>query len=408
MNQANKYIPALTGLRFFAAFFVLMPHVIIGTIGRGVDQMSTYIVSFSGIGMPLFFVLSGFVIHYTYSEALTKQGSVGWKNFAIARFARLYPLYIILFSIIILTSNNGALDIKSLSGFIRYITLTQTWNYEVLGNESLVYLYKNLNFSAGWSISTEVFLYLIYPFVCFLLNKVKSIKYYVIFGVASLLLCIFSMYIIFRYMPFINEFSTSTFGQTADFYISGSNSFIRWLVYFSPIFWIFIFTCGCCAAASVLYLKNKPISKNEQKIGRILLFISILYLIAVYCFIFTNNSYGSFHEFMKFSHTNWALSPALTIIIFCCARYQSAFSRFMERPKVVKLGDASYSLYLLHDHVISFILQLTFINFLSPSLKICLIMFCAISFSIFSYRTVEVPCRIWLRNKLMKSFPLQT
>src|SRR5215208_2193043 len=60
-------IPSLTGLRFVAAFAVLVGHAMhwIATIPseysfiRGLSQAS-------GLGMPLFFVLSGFVIRYTY------------------------------------------------------------------------------------------------------------------------------------------------------------------------------------------------------------------------------------------------------------------------------------------------------------------------------------------------------
>jgi peptidoglycan/LPS O-acetylase OafA/YrhL len=44
--------------------------------------------------MTLFFVLSGFIIHYDYSEQITKYHWRGIVSFLIARFARLYPLYI--------------------------------------------------------------------------------------------------------------------------------------------------------------------------------------------------------------------------------------------------------------------------------------------------------------------------
>ena len=48
------------------------------------------------IGMPLFFTLSGFIIHYVYADAFAS----GWRRaggeFAIARFSRIYPLYLAL------------------------------------------------------------------------------------------------------------------------------------------------------------------------------------------------------------------------------------------------------------------------------------------------------------------------
>jgi hypothetical protein len=45
--------------------------------------------------MTLFFVLSGFVIHYNYAASIERDGARGIANFFVARFARLYPLYIV-------------------------------------------------------------------------------------------------------------------------------------------------------------------------------------------------------------------------------------------------------------------------------------------------------------------------
>jgi hypothetical protein len=62
-------LDALTGLRFFAAFFILISHAAAWTspfIG------SNTLSRFGGIpslyAMTLFFVLSGFVIHYNYGK----------------------------------------------------------------------------------------------------------------------------------------------------------------------------------------------------------------------------------------------------------------------------------------------------------------------------------------------------
>ena len=45
--------------------------------------------------MPLFFVLSGFVIHYNYAQPVHAQPLRGTYNFFVARFARLYPMYFV-------------------------------------------------------------------------------------------------------------------------------------------------------------------------------------------------------------------------------------------------------------------------------------------------------------------------
>lgn len=87
----EKHLFALDGLRFAAAIFVAGGHYT-GMFAPG--TMPAVMATFTGLGMTLFFVLSGFVIHYNYHVHLRAAG--GYRQFAIARFARLYPLYAIL------------------------------------------------------------------------------------------------------------------------------------------------------------------------------------------------------------------------------------------------------------------------------------------------------------------------
>ena len=44
------------------------------------------------VGMELFFVLSGFVIHYNYADVGRRPHLQNLARFYIARFARIYPL----------------------------------------------------------------------------------------------------------------------------------------------------------------------------------------------------------------------------------------------------------------------------------------------------------------------------
>jgi peptidoglycan/LPS O-acetylase OafA/YrhL len=74
----------LTGLRAIAAFTIVFGH---GYIPWG------YVTA---LGMPLFFTLSGFIIHYVYCEAFRANWGRAVGDFAVARFSRLYPLYFLL------------------------------------------------------------------------------------------------------------------------------------------------------------------------------------------------------------------------------------------------------------------------------------------------------------------------
>ena len=85
----NPYVPALDGLRGVAAFLVAGAHYM--TMDGGAP-LSEIVQTLTGLGMTLFFVLSGFVIHYNYNATITRPG--GLRLFFVARFARPYPLYI--------------------------------------------------------------------------------------------------------------------------------------------------------------------------------------------------------------------------------------------------------------------------------------------------------------------------
>src|SRR5258708_20022092 len=93
---SRRPIPALTGLRFVAALMVLIGHFVEAMVRfpAPMPAWQVFLVSLPGLGMPLFFVLSGFVIQYNYSEPIRTNGATGVWNFFVARFSRLYPLYI--------------------------------------------------------------------------------------------------------------------------------------------------------------------------------------------------------------------------------------------------------------------------------------------------------------------------
>src|SRR5215472_3534712 len=63
-------LPALTGLRFFAAFFIFVGHAtpMMLKLNPSPQLLINVTDCFLEIGMQLFFVLSGFVIHYNYAD----------------------------------------------------------------------------------------------------------------------------------------------------------------------------------------------------------------------------------------------------------------------------------------------------------------------------------------------------
>ena len=90
--------PGLTGLRFLTAFSVLIAHAF-AVLMKGHDtpgSVAYWVAQGSGLDMTPFFVLSGFVIHYNYATLVTAGGFRGIAAYLWARFARLYPLFLLM------------------------------------------------------------------------------------------------------------------------------------------------------------------------------------------------------------------------------------------------------------------------------------------------------------------------
>jgi peptidoglycan/LPS O-acetylase OafA/YrhL len=142
-------IPALTGLRAVAAYAVLLAHALdySGLHGRSVTNLGLF-------AMSLFFTLSGFVMQYNYGQRFADDGILAAsKFFLLARFARLYPLYIVG----LILSVSFIPDTPFFHNWlvaISCLTLTQTWfNVPGVVGDTI---------GPAWSISTEFGLYLLF------------------------------------------------------------------------------------------------------------------------------------------------------------------------------------------------------------------------------------------------------
>jgi peptidoglycan/LPS O-acetylase OafA/YrhL len=85
---------ALTGIRFFAAVWVLAFHFGAAFTERAhMPHLITVFLEHGELGVALFFMLSGFILYYTYQDNLQTPHDV--YKFFLARFARLYPVYLL-------------------------------------------------------------------------------------------------------------------------------------------------------------------------------------------------------------------------------------------------------------------------------------------------------------------------
>ena len=149
-------IESLTGLRWFAALLVYFDHFpLLG--------MPAWIRTFFDngyMGVTVFFVLSGFILTVTYSSSLSSPSVSGARAFFVARFARVYPTYLlVLLYVFVVTDEDGG----SLHHWLLNVVSLQAWS----GRPQVAYGFNG----PGWSIGVEFFLYACFPLLIFLVSS---------------------------------------------------------------------------------------------------------------------------------------------------------------------------------------------------------------------------------------------
>src|SRR5262245_2820584 len=89
----TQEIPALTGIRFYAALFVYLSHI---PVVPGMDVFASGHLVFNAgvVGVSFFFVLSGFILTYNYAGSFRNGVSeTGYKKFVWDRLTKIYPVH---------------------------------------------------------------------------------------------------------------------------------------------------------------------------------------------------------------------------------------------------------------------------------------------------------------------------
>ncbi|TDU90857.1 peptidoglycan/LPS O-acetylase OafA/YrhL [Kribbella voronezhensis] len=128
LRHPRPEILALTGLRGLAALGVVASQV---GVWRTAPPWLHHLVAAGSLGVPFFFLLSGFVLFYNYP---TLSPGRSLSRYAVARIARLGPLFVVI--------GAGVLVLSRLNG--------GEWARSVLGPQT-------------WYLGTALVLYAVYP-----------------------------------------------------------------------------------------------------------------------------------------------------------------------------------------------------------------------------------------------------
>jgi peptidoglycan/LPS O-acetylase OafA/YrhL len=193
MSLPKSYYPALTGLRALAAYLVFFCHNAPDRIDWRWLPMHSWLSWFMeewGVGVSIFFVLSGFLIATRYQDRVVLT-AVWWRQYLRNRFARIYPMYALLTLVtFVLAIRPG--DWTTSAGFSN---AGSTWLLKLGLN--LTFLkgffdtYKFSGLLQGWSLTTEECFYVAAPFLLVgLRNKAWMLLLYAagLLGVGAALL----------------------------------------------------------------------------------------------------------------------------------------------------------------------------------------------------------------------------
>ncbi|MDO8288086.1 MAG: acyltransferase [Parvibaculum sp.] len=402
-------IPALTGLRFIAALLVLISHAMPKIVPVPDPTTNGYVFfhSFAGIGMPLFFVLSGFVIQYNYASQIRDQGLPGVYNFLVTRFARLYPLFFVCVAFdLTIKWSYQQLPAQTMSALPYYLTLTHSWFYTLLDGHSLVFLFGWMP-QVSWSISTEWFFYLAFPFICLGLLQLKSLQSKIILLILVALAGAALVITVGTHTIQLNTIAVAHFGEAAN-YIgpTKSESLLNWFLGYSPYPRIFEFMLGCVIADIHLSMSRNAPSSFEQNLGMYALLFALAATLCVH----------SITYLPLFQHVNWfpllklmqhsmGYGIPLAAVIFCCARYSNVITRTLSAKYMVLCGEVSYSIYMLHMLIIGAFrweaaTATSWQIGIANSLRMIVVIAATIGLSLITYTLIEMPAKKWLTRRL--------
>lgn len=162
----KNYIRGFDGLRTLGVVFVILYHIFPNTVKGGY------------LGVVLFFCVSGYLITDLLIQEYKNNGTINIKSFYIRRIKRLYPGMIL---IILCTSFYCAIFQPAFLNHMRMVFVSSLFGFNnwwqiIKGSSYFTHLMADAPFSHFYSLAIEAQFYLIWPFICLILFKLKKKK----------------------------------------------------------------------------------------------------------------------------------------------------------------------------------------------------------------------------------------
>jgi peptidoglycan/LPS O-acetylase OafA/YrhL len=374
MGEAGRpQLHALTGLRFVAAFQVLAYHGL--APGPDASWWMRSLVGSGYVGVSLFFVLSGFVLTYTYHDSL-RDGTATRREFLAARVARIYPVYLLSLLVALpplfwlMASKRITPPTAWLAQMIgAYAGLAQAWD----PRKACV-----MNCPA-WSLSDEAFFYIAFLFVLPIVAR---------WGVRRLLAAAVAAYALSLLVPGL-YLALQPDGAVA----ATPLSLGRWLavVKYNPLVRLPEFVMGVLAGRLFLLEGGAPRRWHARLEVGAALALGVLLMCSVWI------PYPLLH--------NGLLAPVFAALVYALARGTGPLARVLSARVLVRLGAASFALYILHVPLLVWLTRgYRVLGMTPPAQPWYFVIFAivGIAVSLLVFATVEEPGRRFLRRRLTR------
>lgn len=175
--------------------------------------------------------------------------------------------------------------------------------------------------------------------------------------------------------------------------------FYDWLLYTSPYSRIFEFILGCSLAHLFNKMSEKTTTERERLWANIIASLSLLNILLLF---------SGLHELFPLISKHiiaTGFTPSLAVIILYFARYENIFTNILTSRFILKMGDSSYSMYLLHIIIIQKSavpagVSGTYENIFLLWMRFIIIIIAVLLISVGSYSVFEIPSRNYIRKML--------
>ena len=355
----KNHLEALTGVRLLAALAVYFSHI---GAPRDSPEWLTTLFAPGYMGVTVFFVLSGFVLTLNYFDRLAKPTPRKLWDFGVARFARLYPLYllVLVYGIVNIRTTGG-----DLGPWWEAIVGVQAWGRNWL-----------LIDPPAWSVSVELFLYACFPLLVLALSRVRRTQTLLIIG--GVVIAVMVGLALWMRLDGRDLLPLADMGSSH-----------RWL-YRTPLTRLGDFLLGILAARIYLNVRGSGTVERAGSIVAPLALLVMLVTMSIPALLVTSWSWDVIYAV-----------PAVVLLLGLALAPRGLLSRLLARPTIVLLGEASYAFYLIHFYLVNDIDALRWTKQpLTPMLlafELLTLLF-ILALSVGLHLLVEMPARTWIRR----------